>query len=73
MNLEGRHPSTVAVTRFFGYDHLPPALRNVSSRCYELMEDMVQVLPDDPELTAGLRKLLEAKDCFVRLAAAKKE
>lgn len=27
---------------------------------------MIEVLPDGPELTAGLRKLLEAKDCFVR-------
>jgi hypothetical protein len=27
---------------------------------------MVDDLPDGPELTAGLRKLLEAKDCFVR-------
>lgn len=26
------------------------------------------MLPDGPELTAGLRKLLEAKDCFVRAA-----
>lgn len=25
-------------------------------------------LPKGPELTAGLRKLLEAKDCFVRAA-----
>lgn len=25
-------------------------------------------LPDGPELTSGLRKLLEAKDCFVRAA-----
>jgi hypothetical protein len=27
---------------------------------------MLQTLPPGPELTAGLRKLLEAKDCFVR-------
>ncbi len=27
---------------------------------------MIQNLPDDPEPTTGLRKLLEAKDCFVR-------
>ncbi|EOD66893.1 hypothetical protein [Amycolatopsis vancoresmycina] len=26
-----------------------------------------------PELTAGLRKLVEAKDCFVRVAVAKAE
>lgn len=29
---------------------------------------MIRELPDGPELTAGLRKLLEAKDCFVRQA-----
>ncbi len=29
---------------------------------------MVQILPDCPELTVGLRKLLEAKDAFVRTA-----
>lgn len=32
---------------------------------------MVDQLPDGPELTAGLRKLLEAKDCFVRAALDK--
>jgi hypothetical protein len=26
------------------------------------------MLPDGPELTVGLRKLLEAKDCLVRAA-----
>ena len=26
------------------------------------------LLPDGPEKSAGLRKLLEAKDCFVRAA-----
>jgi hypothetical protein len=31
-----------------------------------LAEQMVRDLPDGPELSAGLRKLLEAKDCFVR-------
>ena len=29
---------------------------------------MIETLPDSPELTAGLRKLLEAKDCMVRAA-----
>jgi hypothetical protein len=27
---------------------------------------MNDALPDGPEKSAGLRKLLEAKDCFVR-------
>ena len=31
-------------------------------------EDMLATLPDSPELTMGLRKLLEAKDAFVRAA-----
>lgn len=30
-------------------------------------------LSDGPELTAGLRKLLEAKDCFVRQAIKDQE
>jgi hypothetical protein len=29
---------------------------------------MIDALPDDPELSAGLRHLLEAKDAFVRAA-----
>jgi hypothetical protein len=29
---------------------------------------MADTLPEGAELTAGLRKLLEAKDCFVRSA-----
>ena len=31
---------------------------------------MIEELDDGPELTTGLRKLLEAKDCFVRAAVA---
>jgi len=30
--------------------------------------ELLRHLPDGPELTTGLRKLLEAKDCFVRAA-----
>lgn len=68
IGLEGRHPGTVAIARWFAYDHLPQALRDVSQPCHDLAEDMIRELPDGPELTAGLRKLLEAKDCFVRAA-----
>lgn len=66
MNL--RHPATFHIARYFAYDHLPPHLRAVSKPCAELAERMIDALPDGPELTAGLRKLLEAKDCFVRAA-----
>lgn len=32
----------------------------------KLAEAMESFLPDGPEKSAGMRKLLEAKDCFVR-------
>lgn len=63
-----RHPATVAIMRHFEFGHLPFELAAVSNECRTLAETMVVRLPDGPELTAGLRKLLEAKDCFVRAA-----
>lgn len=62
----GRHPATVQLARWFGYDHLPRELADVSKPCADLAAHMIETLPDGPELTTGLRKLLEAKDCFVR-------
>ena len=73
MNVEGRHPGTVHVAQFFTYDHLPEPLRQVSEECAHLAASMVEQLPDSPELVVGLRKLLEAKDAFVRTAVAAKE
>ena len=64
----GRHPGTVGIARYFDYDHLPERLQQVSGPCGALAEAMIDRLPDGPELTTGLRKLLEAKDCFVRAA-----
>jgi hypothetical protein len=43
---------------------------SVAEQCAELAVDAVAALPTNPELTAGLRKLLEARDCFVRAAQA---
>jgi hypothetical protein len=64
-----RHPATTSILKFFSFDHLPDGkLKSTSAACNTLAEIMVQNLPDGPELTAGLRKLLEAKDCFVRAA-----
>lgn len=68
MNTSSRHPATQAIAGYFDYGHLPPHLRTISKRCHDLAVDMLVDLPDSPELTAGLRKLLEAKDCFVRAA-----
>jgi hypothetical protein len=52
--------------RYFEYEHLPVHLQTVSRRCHGLAHAMADDLGDSPELTTGLRKLLEAKDCFVR-------
>lgn len=52
--------------QFFAYAHLPAHLQAVSKPFGELAEQMVIELPRNPERTAGLRKLLEAKDCAVR-------
>ena len=63
-----RHPGTSHVARYFAYAHLPAHLQEVSRPFQELADQMIAALPDGPELTAGLRKLLEAKDCMVRAA-----
>jgi hypothetical protein len=52
--------------KFFKYDHLPEHLQKVSKPFGELAEKMNVELPDGAEKSAGLRKLLEAKDCMVR-------
>lgn len=52
--------------QFFAYEHLPAHLQAVSKPFGDLARQMVETLPSNAERTAGLRKLLEAKDCAVR-------
>lgn len=54
------------VMKYFAYEHLPVALQEVSKPIGELARKMDESLPDGPEKSAGLRKLLEAKDALVR-------
>jgi len=54
------------IMKYFKYDHLPEKLQEVSKPLGELAEKMEKELPSGAEKSAGLRKLLEAKDCFVR-------
>lgn len=56
------------ILRFFEWRHLPPELSEVSVKIASLAYEMDDTLPDGPEKSAGLRKLLEAKDAFVRAA-----
>ena len=59
-------PSTTI--KYFAYAHLPPKLQAVSRPLGDLAQQLDAMLPDGPEKSAGMRKLLEAKDCFVRSA-----
>jgi len=52
--------------QYFKFDHLPPHLQAASRPCGELAQLIDELLPESAEKTAGLRKLLEAKDCFTR-------
>jgi hypothetical protein len=65
----GRHPATQQIARWLEPNpNLPASLQEISARCEHVAVLMLRDLPDGPELTTGLRKLLEAKDCFVRAA-----
>jgi len=54
------------ILKYFAYEHLPAHLQDVSKPFGELARQLDRDLPDGAEKSAGLRKLLEAKDCFVR-------
>lgn len=54
------------IMKHFSFQHLPPDLQAISGSVFTLAAEMDVNLPDSAEKSAGLRKLLEAKDCFVR-------
>lgn len=58
--------ATLRMMGHFTYDHLPADLQEVSKPICELAHEIDEMLPDCAEKTAGMRKLLEAKDCLVR-------
>ena len=60
------------IMRHFSFAHLPKNLQQVSQPVCELAEQIDIQLPDCAEKSAGLRKLLEAKDCFVRAELERK-
>ena len=57
-------PSTTI--KYFSYEHLPAKLQEISKPIGDLAQWLEDNLPDGAEKSAGMRKLLEAKDCFVR-------
>ena len=57
------------IIRYFAFEHLPDGPMRVTSKMIAAVaRTLDSQLPDGPEKSAGLRKLLEAKDCLVRAA-----
>lgn len=59
------HPNVAAILRHFEYAHLPEPQREISQRFHTLAYELAKGL-EGPELTTGLRLLLQSKDCMVR-------
>lgn len=67
INASDRSHYTQHVVQFFTTEHLSEDLRPVAEIFCATVVDLLEEVPSDGiEFTAGLRKLLEAKDCFVR-------
>lgn len=64
---------TTPIMKYFAYSHLPQHLQDVSQPIHDMAHQMESNLPDGAEKSAGLRKLLEAKDCIVRAALTPRE
>lgn len=54
------------ILRYFEYGHLKAPQRQVSQSAATLATEWDRTLPDGPEKSVALRKLLEAKDAAVR-------
>jgi hypothetical protein len=54
------------ILKYFECSHLPPNLQPLAGLFRDMAMHLEDVTPDGPEKSAGFRKLLEAKDCFVR-------
>ena len=67
------NPAHDRILKHFTYLHLREDIQFAIQPVCDIAEQTASILSDsnDPaEVTAGLRKLLEAKDCFVRARLA---
>jgi hypothetical protein len=69
LKADGRHPATVQLAGHFEPRAVAEPFRDYAVEIQFTARTMIRLLPDCPELTVGLRKLLEARDCFVRAAS----
>lgn len=60
------HPAVSHLLSLFDYGHLPPSLQQVSQPVHDLAHHMADTMESGPELSVGLRHLLDAKDALVR-------
>lgn len=66
-----RHTSVRHFEPYFGTQHLAEPLAAISRPFGRLADELLGLLTDDsPEVSACLRKLVEAKDCAVRARVA---
>lgn len=66
---ETRHPAVASLMRHFTIKRLPDGTVSTTATLFAMLaEHLADTLPSGPELTTGLRKLLEAKDCATRAA-----
>lgn len=56
---------------FFEYDHLPPALQQISKPFHTMAHHLVNELPNNEQRHLGILKLLDSKDASVRARLAK--
>jgi len=59
------------IMQYFEYDHLPEQLQEISKPLCDLANKLDRRLANSPEKEVGMRKLLEAKDAFVRASFEK--
>ena len=52
--------------KYFGNGRLPLKLQAAAKPVDSLAHALESLLPDGPEKSAGMRKLLEARECFIR-------
>lgn len=67
---QGRNPAVLGPLRFMEFEHLRrPMLQRLSQQFADLACNLLDALPDDPELTKAIDSLRQAKDRAVGLAA----
>lgn len=61
-----RNSSVIGVLQFLADDHLHPALKMIVTPLRDAAFEIVDKSTDGPELTVAIRRIVEAKDAFVR-------